>query len=112
MTHSTLISCPKPSRRKPDADPVDIPPNAHRDIPDPAVVIGLSLKFACLHGRKRAALPFAVAGWLMELADAGDPTCRRVLDWFAGDERSSITDCGRPRARRRDRAGAVNGGRR
>jgi hypothetical protein len=112
MTHSPSTACPTLSRRKPHTDPVDVPPNAHRDAPDPAVVIGLSLKFARLHGRKRAALPFAVAGWLMELVEAGDPTCRLVLDWLEGDERSPITDGGRPRARRRDRAGAVNGGRR
>ena len=112
MTHSPSTAYPTLSRRKPHTDPVDVPPNAHRDAPDPAVVIGLSLKFARLHGRKRAALPFAVAGWLMELAEAGDPTCRLVLDWFGGDATPATDDGSQHRTRRRHRAGAVDGGKR
>jgi hypothetical protein len=62
-----------------------VQPEAAPPRPDPAIVVGLALKFARLHGRKRAALPFVVAAWLTEHADLGDPACRLVLDWLGGD---------------------------
>jgi hypothetical protein len=71
--------------RPPRLQPLPAQPETAPPRPDPAIVVGLALKFARLHGRKRAALPFVIAGWLTELADLGDPACRLVLDWLGGD---------------------------
>lgn len=65
------------------------------DLDDPALIIGLSLWTAPRHERYVAAVaarddgsvphrfPDVLANTLRRHAEAGDPTCRLVLDWLA-----------------------------
>jgi hypothetical protein len=94
MSHSMPPSYPSTDRRGRTLERPLSPKEVSHPMPDPAIVVGLALKFGRLHGHKRAALPFAVGKWLTELADLGDPTCRLVLDWLCGD-RADRAD-GRP----------------
>ncbi|MDR7028991.1 hypothetical protein J2X08_001212 [Rhizobium rosettiformans] len=45
------------------------------------------IRIAKQKGRGLESLPPQLRGWLVDLCDAGDPTCRIVLDWLMGNSR-------------------------
>ena len=45
------------------------------------------IRIAKQKGKGLESLPTQLRGWLLDLCDAGDPTCRMVRDWLMGNSR-------------------------
>ncbi|SIR21239.1 hypothetical protein SAMN05880582_1087 [Rhizobium sp. RU20A] len=52
-----------------------------------ATVVRAAITFARRKGVALDSLPPQLRVWLLALCDAGDPTCRMVRDWLAGNRR-------------------------
>lgn len=89
---------PEPDRPSPD-------PVCNRHSVDPDEATGVSTTAACddhavhaatvmrasiAHARRKGvrleSLPPQLRTWLLDLCEAGDPTCRMILDWLNGNK--------------------------
>ena len=52
-----------------------------------AAVVRASIRFARRKGVRLDSLPPQLRIWLLELCNQGDPTCRMIRDWLAGNRR-------------------------
>lgn len=59
---------------------------------DPAVLIGLAIRFGVMGQVSRRGVPPAVREGLRRYADAGEPACAMVLDWLDGLLLADIED--------------------
>ena len=50
-----------------------------------ASIVRSTIGFAQRKGRRIESLPPQLRGWLFELCEQGDPTCRAVRDWLDGN---------------------------
>jgi len=52
-----------------------------------ASIVRPAIMLAKRKGKGLESLPPQLRGWLLDLCDAGDPTCRMVRDWLMGNGR-------------------------
>lgn len=52
-----------------------------------ASIVRPVIRIAKQKGKGLESLPPQLRGWLLDLCDAGDPTCRMVRDWLIGNSR-------------------------
>lgn len=52
-----------------------------------ASVVGATIRFARRKGIRLDSLPPQLRMWLLDLCNQGDPTCRMIRDWLAGNHR-------------------------